>query len=85
MNARPTAKRFPANGHARFSERIPASTPRNLLKSVAQSFLIVLIILIVSAGRICFSQAIQGFTTSLRSSFCRYDAGYHVHRLSCIA
>ena len=49
MTARSTAKRFPANGHARFSERIPASTPRNLFKSVAQSFLIVLIILIVSA------------------------------------
>lgn len=49
MNARHTAKRFPANGHARFSERIPASAPRNILKSVVQSFLIVLIVLVVSA------------------------------------
>ena len=49
MNARHTAKRSPVKGHARFSERIPASTPRNLLKSAAQSFLIVLIVLIVSA------------------------------------
>lgn len=49
MNARHTAKRFPANGHARFSERIPSSAPRNILKSVAQSFLIVLIVLVVSA------------------------------------
>lgn len=49
MNARHTAKRSPVKGHARFSERIPASAPRNMFKSVAQSFLIVLIVLVVSA------------------------------------
>ena len=49
MNARHIAKRSPVKGHARFSERMPKGAPRNIFKSVAQSFLITLIILLASA------------------------------------
>ena len=49
MNARHTAKRFSANGHARFTERMPRVAPRNIFKSVAQSFLAVLIALLASS------------------------------------
>ena len=49
MNAKYSTKRFSTKGHARFSEKIPASTPRNIFKSVAQSFLIVTIALFISA------------------------------------
>lgn len=49
MNARFTKRRLSTNGHARFSERIPASVPRNIFKSTAQSFLIVLVLLLASA------------------------------------